>query len=77
MLSKLQFPRPQSVPSGFPETIKAPWAWDGSEYQQCEEYILQLEKNDIEEIEGALKHFKGKPPTDRILQALFIKTTKV
>ncbi|RDI78681.1 hypothetical protein Vi05172_g11250 [Venturia inaequalis] len=59
MLSKLRLPRPQSLPSGLPEAIQAPWAWDGSEYQHCEDYVLQLEKGDIQEIESALKHFKG------------------
>lgn len=76
MLSKLQLPRPQSVPSGFPEKIEAPWAWDGAEHQQCGDYVLQLEKSDIGEIENALKHFKGASNTDMTIYALFIETVK-
>jgi hypothetical protein len=61
MLSKLQFPRPQSVPSGFPETVNAPWVWVGSDFQTDEDYVFQLEKKDTEEIEVALRYFKSKP----------------
>lgn len=77
LLSKLHLPRPQSLPPGFPETIQAPWAWNGSEYRHCENYVLQLGKSDIEEIESALNRFKGKLYTDASTQRLFIEITKV
>jgi hypothetical protein len=60
MLFKLQFPRPQTLPPGFPETIHAPWAWDGPDFQNDQDYIFQLKKQDVAEIEDALKHFKSK-----------------
>lgn len=61
MLSKLQFSRPQSVPPAFPEIVQAPWVWDGGDFENTQEYIFQLERRDIEEIEDALGYFKSKP----------------
>ncbi|KAF1986479.1 Clavaminate synthase-like protein [Aulographum hederae CBS 113979] len=61
MLAKLDLPRPNQVPQGFPEMVSAPWAWDGSEYDDGDNYVLKLTEDDIEEIERALRYFKQRP----------------
>jgi hypothetical protein len=59
MLGKLKIPRPTSVPEGYPEVIKAPWVWEGSDFQN-EDYVLQLDTKDVDEVNTALAHFKGR-----------------
>jgi len=60
MLSQLQFPRPQAVPTGFPKVVDAPWVWEGSTFRNDQDYILQLNEKDLQEIDEAVNYFKSK-----------------
>lgn len=52
---------PVPLPQGFPEAVdgKCSLVWSGQELTE-NEYVSQLRPEDINEIEAALKHFKGK-----------------
>jgi hypothetical protein len=47
------------VPDGWPKHLDSPLAWKGVDFENEEQYILQLSSDEILEIESALKHFKG------------------
>lgn len=61
-LSKLDIPRPNAVPAGFPASVDKPWVWSGSDLKESD-YLILLSADDIVEIETALSHFKG-PSTE-------------
>jgi hypothetical protein len=52
-----------SLPNGFPSVLDSPLAWTGQQLARQSDYIHHLSQNEIEEIEAALKHFKGEPST--------------
>lgn len=55
-----------SLPTGFPEQLKGPMAWDASDFvQNPEAYTLTLTESDLLGIRTAVNHFKGKDPTIR------------
>lgn len=48
------------IPDGFPTQLSGPMTWENKDYgKRPEEYISQLDRDDIEQIEDALRHFKG------------------
>ncbi len=59
MLARLNLPRPENVPEGFPEVVDAPWVWDGSDMTDEPRYVVLLSEADILEVESALDYFKG------------------
>jgi hypothetical protein len=48
-----------SLPNGFPSALDSPLAWTGQQLARQSDYIHHLSETEIEEIEAALKHFKG------------------
>ncbi|EEU37608.1 uncharacterized protein NECHADRAFT_53536 [Fusarium vanettenii 77-13-4] len=49
-----------SLPTGFPEQLKGPMAWDASDFvQNPEAYTLTLTESDLLGIRTAVNHFKG------------------
>lgn len=50
-----------SLPNGFPSVLDSPLAWTGQQLARQSDYIHHLSETEIDEIEAALKHFKGEP----------------
>jgi hypothetical protein len=48
-----------SLPADFPTHISSKLAWVGSQFTDSTEYVEMLNKEDILEIEDALRHFKS------------------
>lgn len=48
------------LPAGFPEKLESPLVWEGSDWKDENEWVYELDKREIEEIDSALKHFRGK-----------------
>ncbi|QUC17916.1 uncharacterized protein UV8b_02157 [Ustilaginoidea virens] len=46
------------LPTGFPPVLDSPLAWTGGQFQKESEYVLQLTKGHLQEIEAALVAFK-------------------
>jgi hypothetical protein len=53
--------RPEAeVPEGFPKALTSPLAWKPVDVEKRKsEWYLNLQQEDIEAIEGALKNFEG------------------
>jgi hypothetical protein len=58
-LAELAADRPSTVPEGFPEEIKGPRVWTGSDFDDPDKYLIRLSKTDLAEIKDALEHFKS------------------
>lgn len=44
----------------FPQSIDLPGAWQGNQFSDESEYVYHLSSSEIDEVENALSHFKGK-----------------
>lgn len=51
-----------SLPPGFPERLESGLVWEGTEVGKEYDWIYQLSGADVDEIEGALKHFQCSSP---------------
>lgn len=51
------------LPAEFPVNIDSPLAWTGTQYADQAGYITVLSKDDVQEAEKALLHFKGVLPS--------------
>ncbi len=51
--------RPTTLPAEFPEAIRAPRVWTGSDFGNTDSFVIQLTGTDVLEIESALSYFKG------------------
>ena len=49
----------QHVPKGFPEQLSSPLVWNGKDVEQRDDWIYQLNQDQLAEIDAALQHFKG------------------
>ena len=49
---------PTAVPSGFPEQLLSPLAWEGKDVEQRSDWIVELNEAQLDEIDQALKAFK-------------------
>ncbi|KAL6157916.1 hypothetical protein ACJQWK_07660 [Exserohilum turcicum] len=54
---------PSQLPEGFPRKLKSELVWDGSTIGDQYNFVYEVNAEELEEIEDALKHFKslGKP----------------
>jgi hypothetical protein len=52
--------RPASVPADWPAHVNARRVWTGSDFADEGKYVVQLEKEDIQDAERGLVHFKCK-----------------
>lgn len=50
---------PRRVPEGFPEQLSSPLVWEGKDVEQREDWIFRLNDDQLDEIDAALKGFKG------------------
>ncbi|KAJ5158403.1 Taurine catabolism dioxygenase TauD/TfdA [Penicillium coprophilum] len=48
-----------TVPAGFPEKLTSPLVWEGKEVEERDDWIYQLNKDQLDEIDAALKSFKA------------------
>lgn len=56
---KLTEDLPTTLPAGFPAKLDSPLVWDGKLIQKETDWLYILSDRQLEEIDGALKHFKG------------------
>ena len=52
----------ETLPEGFPKAIEGDRVWHGKDIKSLEQLMIHFSPADIEELEAALKHFKGKSP---------------
>lgn len=52
-----------TLPNGFPAVLASPMAWTGQQFEQQPDFIHHLDAEELQEIDTALKHFKGEPAT--------------
>lgn len=50
---------PKDLPKGFPDSVFSERTWSPSDFRDRNDFVVQLNGNDIHEIEQALEHFKG------------------
>ena len=48
-----------SLPAGFPQKLISPLVWEGKEVEKQSDWIYQLSDAQLDEIDAALKSFKG------------------
>ncbi len=51
---------PTTLPDGFPEQLQSDLVWEGDSIGEDYNWTYSLNAEEIEEIEQALQHFKGK-----------------
>ena len=51
----------KSLPTGFPQELQSKLVWDGNDLVESYDWNYQLSEEDLDEIEYALRHFKGNP----------------
>lgn len=49
----------QSLPVGFPSRLDSPLVWDGADIATKYDWTYELNDEEVEEIEAALKHFRS------------------
>jgi hypothetical protein len=49
-----------SLPAGFPQKLTSPLVWEGKDIEERSDWIYQLSDEQLDEIDAALKSFKGK-----------------
>lgn len=49
-----------SLPAGFPERLISPLVWEGKEIEKRSDWVYQLTDAQLDEIDSALKSFKGR-----------------
>ncbi|KAF2456095.1 hypothetical protein BDY21DRAFT_288209 [Lineolata rhizophorae] len=57
-LADLKLPREAAVPDGFPDRVRAAWAWDGADFAG-DDYVVRLGRADVDEVERALAYYKS------------------
>lgn len=50
---------PTSLPAGFPQKLVSPLVWEGKDVENRSDWIYQLSDAQLDEIDAALKSFKG------------------
>ena len=48
-----------SLPAGFPQQLISPLVWEGKDVEKRDDWIYQLKDGQLDEIDAALKSFKG------------------
>ena len=51
----------KSLPTGFPQELQSKLVWDGNNLVEAYDWNYDLTVEDLNEIESALRHFKGNP----------------
>ncbi len=51
----------KSLPTGFPQELQSKLVWDGNDLVEAYDWTYHLSEEDLDEIEYALRHFKGNP----------------
>lgn len=51
---------PRAPIDGWPSMVDQPAAWDGTQFRHDEQYTYLLSQDEVEELEHALAHFRGK-----------------
>ncbi|KZP03183.1 Clavaminate synthase-like protein [Athelia psychrophila] len=60
------------LPAGFPKKLESPLVWEGSDWTDEKKWVYALTPSDLDEIAGALKHFRGlDKPLGLVSQATF------
>lgn len=49
----------ETLPEGFPEKLESPLVWEGKDWTSEEQWVYNLSKEELEEIDAALKHFRS------------------
>lgn len=49
----------KTLPPGFPPHLQSKLVWDGNELAETYDWNYNLTKENLEEIESALRHFQG------------------
>lgn len=49
-----------SLPAEFPQKLVSPLVWEGKDIAKRDDWIYQLSGDQLDEIDAALKSFKGK-----------------
>jgi hypothetical protein len=57
---------PVTIPAGFPQKLLSTLVWDGKDVKTGSEWIVELNKSQLDEIDSALKHFKCTYMTVRV-----------
>ena len=65
---------PQTLPQGFPGSIRSPRVWSGSDFDDESKFIYLLSGSDQEEINFAVKTFLGMCRSHRIRNAVSRKS---
>ena len=50
----------QPLPEGFPQRVDNPIVWEGKDFIDEDQWIVNLTENQLHEIDGALRHFQSK-----------------
>ena len=51
----------KSLPAGFPQELQSKLVWDGNDLVETYDWNYDLSEEDLDEIDSALRHFKGNP----------------
>ena len=51
--------RSKVLPAGFPQRLESDLVWDGESLPAKYDWTYELTKEDVDELEGALKHFQS------------------
>lgn len=49
----------QPLPEGFPAKVEGPIVWEGKDWKGEHQWVYRLSTSELQEIDGALAHFKG------------------
>lgn len=49
-----------TLPAGFPQKLVSPLVWEGKDVEKRDDWVYQLSDNQLDEIDAALKSFKGR-----------------
>lgn len=47
------------LPDGFPRILNSPLVWEGKDWTDESQWVYKLSKTQLDEIDNALKHFRG------------------
>lgn len=56
-----------SLPAGFPQKLVSPLVWEGKDVEKRSDWIYQLSDAQLDEIDVALKSFKGTHSSSRLV----------
>jgi hypothetical protein len=57
-----------TLPAGFPQKLISPLVWEGKDIEKRDDWIYQLSNTQLDEIDAALKSFKGTFPQPQSLK---------